>query len=161
MAIVEDRRVEALYDFEAVDQWHYLSVTFIRYIRSIKTECVFWIDDNAPVHKFIEGKLVDTDTNVLTCPPYAPDCYRADTIGFNFRGALKYVRLNSRFNCLDHYQFAQGVKKFCPPDDTRICVDIDTVNHDKETFFITCPMDTWYNETDGTCIDCDTRCEYC
>ena len=100
VAIVEDWWVEVLNDYETTDRWHYLSVTFVRYSRSIKTDVIFYIDNNAPVTKTILGTMIDLSRTVSNCPPFDPPCHRTDTIGFNFRGMIKYVRINTGYNVL-------------------------------------------------------------
>jgi len=86
----------------------------------------------------------------------------ADTIGMNFRGAIKQIRMNGRYDCLDHNpagKFCQGLQKPCPGGGA-FC-DPHTVTSgtitQKDVQYSSCGLGTY----DLGCSVCHSDCEYC
>ena len=55
---MDDRKVEVISNFDASNVWRFISVSFVGFPKSIKTEVSIYIDSNAPVTQTVQGHMI-------------------------------------------------------------------------------------------------------
>jgi len=152
-------------NFDASNKWRFISVSFVGFPKSVKTEVNIFIDDLAPVKQTIQGHLVNDPAVIPNPCPVNTACQKADEIGMNFRGAIKQVRINSRFDCIYPNGFSGGISKPCLGGGSfaGTCTFCDpyqiTTNGvvASNQCYSNCGL-TSYN---AACTNCDPNCDYC
>jgi hypothetical protein len=147
--IINDAEVTYFNNWISNTGWRYLAVTVIKtYVDASAVKEI----SSSQVKIFLDRALVAT----LTIPSYFKDVQTgvvSDKIGYNFRGVIKLIRLQSSMFC--GASQSPSLSTMCTGSgSTTSCPFCDASN---PTCLTTCK----FNTLDDKCTPCDWKCRSC